>query len=133
VFETVAIPLGYAASGLRGTVRGNVVRFCNAIRSGLRVYLCSTGPPWRTGVAMYQVTRCRHCQKTPVPMQGWVYRYCQLFEPWDRADRWIELSDARSSYRLLVRVLRAWRAVLVGASDSGMPPSPWDSPGKTRE
>jgi hypothetical protein len=85
--------------------------------------------------AMDQVTRCRQCEQTPVPMQGWVCCYCQSFEPLDRADRWIELSDTRSSYRLLVRVLRAWRAVLVGANDSGlpMPPSPWDDPAKWRE
>ena len=87
--------------------------------------------------AMDQVTRCRQCEQTPVPMQGWDCGYCQSFEPWYRADRWIELSDTRSSYRLLVRVLRAWRAVLVVLRTDGgglpMTPSPWDDPGKWRE
>jgi hypothetical protein len=69
-------------------------------------------------------------------MQGWLYRYCQVLEPLDRADRWKELSDTRSSYRLLARILQVWRTVLAGANaESGlpMPPSPWDDLGKTRE
>jgi hypothetical protein len=88
---------------------------------------------------MDQVTRCRQCEITPVAMQGWVCRYCLYSEQWDRAARWIDLSDTRPSYRLLVRFLRAWNTVLVmgshGFGSDGAPtlPSPWDDPGKTRE
>jgi hypothetical protein len=27
-----------------------------------------------------QVTRCRHCQKTPVPISGWLCAACQVEE-----------------------------------------------------
>ena len=137
MFETVTIPLVYAVSGERVSVPVSVARFYNAIRSRQRVYRCYTRPSWKGRFAMDQVTRCRQCEQTPVPMQGWDCGYCQSFEPWYRADRWIELSDTRSSYRLLVRVLRAWRAVLVVLRTDGgglpMTPSPWDDLGKWRE